>query len=88
MPKQGFYQGVHNHDVLVDKVHFPKGGKMQISPKLKHYCANKTDIRNQQPRLHRNRLILFGKAGVSKAVPIFYLFLEILKISFKIYLNK
>ena len=35
--KQKFDQGVHDHDVLVDFVHFPEGGKMQISPKLERY---------------------------------------------------
>ena len=34
------------HDVLVDEVRFPKGGKIQISPKLEHYCANQDQIRN------------------------------------------
>ena len=30
-------QGVHDHDVLVDLVHIPEGGKMQISSKLEQY---------------------------------------------------
>ena len=34
------YQGVHDQDVLIDQVHFPEGGKIQIFPKLEQYCAN------------------------------------------------
>ena len=37
-------------------MHFPKGGKMQISSKLEHYHANQDQIWNQRPRLRRNRL--------------------------------
>ena len=36
---------------------------MQISPKLEVCGENKVDIRNQRPRLRRNRLILVEKAG-------------------------
>ena len=42
----------------MDLVHFPEGGKMQISPKLRFV----NQIRNQQPRLRRNTLFLVGKA--------------------------
>ena len=63
-------QGVHDHDVLVDLVHIPEGGKMQISPKLEVYRANQDQIRNQRPRLRRNTLILGRKEGVfSPVVP-------------------
>ena len=34
------YQGVHDHDVLVDIVHFSEGDKMQLYPKLENYHAN------------------------------------------------
>ena len=37
-------QGVHDHDVLVDLVHIPEGGKMQISPKLELCRANQFGI--------------------------------------------
>ena len=36
---------------------------MQISLKLEVCGKNKVDIRNQRPRLRRNRLILVEKAG-------------------------
>ena len=35
--QNNFDQGVHDHDFLVDFVHIPEGGKMQISPKLQQY---------------------------------------------------
>ena len=59
------------HDVLVDLVHISEGGKMQISPKLELCRANQDQIRNQRPRLRRNRLFLGRKAGggVSRPVP-------------------
>ena len=60
--KKFFDQGVHDHHVLVDLVHIP-GGKMQISPKLELYRANQDQIRNQRPRLRRNRLFLGRKEG-------------------------
>ena len=56
-------QGVHDHDVLVDLVHIPDGGKKQISPKLELCRANQDQIRNQRPRLRRNRLFLGRKEG-------------------------
>ena len=56
-------QGVHDHDVLADLGHIPEGGKMQISPKLELSRANQDQIRNQRPRLRRNRLFLGRKAG-------------------------
>ena len=56
-------QGVHDHDVLVDLVHIPEGGKMQISPKLEVCRANQDQIRNQRPRIRRNTLNLGRKAG-------------------------
>ena len=39
----------NNHDILVDEVHFSKGGKIQISPKLDLYCTNQDEILNQRP---------------------------------------
>ena len=36
---------------------------MQISPKLEVCGAKEVDIRNQRPRLRRNRLFLVEKAG-------------------------
>ena len=51
------------HDVLVDLVHISEGGKMQISLKLELCRANQDQIRNQRPRLRRNRLILVKQAG-------------------------
>ena len=36
---------------------------MQISPKLEVCGKKEVDIRNQRPRLRRNRLILVEKAG-------------------------
>ena len=59
----GSYQGVHDRDVLVDLVHFPESGKMQISPKLSFCHANQDQLRNQRPRLRMNRLYLGRKAG-------------------------
>ena len=56
-------QGVHDHDVLVDLVLISEGGKMQISPKLEVCGQKEVDIRNQRPRLRRNRLFLGRKAG-------------------------
>ena len=56
-----FYQNVHDHDVLIDEVLFPKGGKMQISPILDLSCTNQDQIRNQRPRLRRNELFLDRK---------------------------
>ena len=56
-------QSVHDHDILVDLVHIPEGGKMQISSKLEVYRANQDPIRNQRPRLRRNTLILGRKEG-------------------------
>ena len=56
------YKVYNNHDILVDIVHFSEAGKMKISPKLEHYCANEVVIRNQRPRLRRNKLILVKKA--------------------------
>ena len=47
---------VHDHDVLVDLVHIPEGGKMQISSKLEVYRANQDQIRNQRTWLRRNTL--------------------------------
>ena len=35
--KKKFDQGVHDHDILVDLMHVPEGGKMLISPKLEVY---------------------------------------------------
>ena len=62
--------GVHDHDVLVDLVHISEGGKMQISPKLELCRANQYQIRNQRPRLRRNRLFLGRKeGGFSRQVP-------------------
>ena len=49
---------------LVDQVQFPEGGKMQISPKPGPCSENEVDIRNQRPRLRRNKLILVEKPGV------------------------
>ena len=68
--KKKFDQGLHDHDVLVDLVHFPEGNKMQISLKLEQYCANQDQIRNQTPRLRRNTLFLGRKAkSFCKVVP-------------------
>ena len=39
-------------------MHFPEGGKMQLSPKLELCRANQDQIRNQRPQLRRNRLFL------------------------------
>ena len=44
-----FDQGVHDHDVLVDLVHIPEGGKMQVSQKLELCSENQDQIRNQRP---------------------------------------
>ena len=44
-------------------MHFPEGGKMQISPKLEVCGTNQYDIRNQRAELRRNRLFLGRKAG-------------------------
>ena len=45
--------------------------KILISPKLEVCGENEIDIRNQRPRLHRNRLILVEQAGGCKGVPKF-----------------
>ena len=46
-----------------------------ISPKLEVCGAREVDIRNQRPRLRRNRLILVEKAGgVCKGVPNFLIY--------------
>ena len=50
------YKMYNNHDVLLDIVHFPEGGKMQIFPKLDLICTNQDQIRNQRPQLRRNTL--------------------------------
>ena len=57
------YKVYKDHDVLVDKVHFPKGGKMQISPNLDFICTNQDQIRNQRFRLLGNSLYSDRKAG-------------------------
>ena len=51
--QNNFDQGVHDHNVLVDLVQFPEGGKMQISLKLSFCRANQDQIRNHRPRLRR-----------------------------------
>ena len=45
-----------------------------ISPKLEVCGAKEVDIRNQRPRLRRNRLIVVEKAGggICKGVPRHY----------------
>ena len=48
-----FDQGLYDHDVLVDQMHFSEGDKMQISPKLDFSCTNQDQIRNQRPRIRR-----------------------------------
>ena len=53
-------------------MHVPEGGKMPISPKQEVCGAKEVDIRNQRPRLRRNRLILVEKAGGCKPVPNFF----------------
>ena len=58
------YKVYKDHDVLlVDEVHFPKGGKMQISPNLDFSCTNQDQIRNQRPRLRGNSLYLDRNPG-------------------------
>ena len=54
--------------ILIDLVHIRQGGKIVISPKLKLFDANEVDIRNQQPRLHTNRLFLSRKEGGGKYI--------------------
>ena len=46
--------------------------EIPLSPKLEFSGVNEVDIRNQRPRLRRNRLILVEKAGggFSLGVPI------------------
>ena len=39
-----FNQGEHKYVVLVDEVHFPEDGKMQIFTKREHYFANQDQI--------------------------------------------
>ena len=49
--------------------------EIAISPKLKVCGAKEVDIRNQRPRLRRNRLILVEKAGgggFCKPAPTFF----------------
>ena len=53
-------------------MHFPEGGKMQISQKLELYRANQYQIRNQRPRLRRNTLFLGRKAGVAMHLGVFH----------------
>ena len=48
---------------MVDVMQISIGGKMQISPKLELCRANQDQIRNQRPRLRRNRLFLGRKEG-------------------------
>ena len=42
------YKLYKDHDVLVDEMHFPEGGKMQIFSKLDFICTNQDQIRNQR----------------------------------------
>ena len=63
------YKVYKDHDVLVDEVHFPKGGKMQISPNLDFICTNQDQIRNQRFRLLGNSLYSDRKAGGSVGAP-------------------
>ena len=56
------YKVYKNHNVLFDVVHFPKCGKMQISPNLDFSCTNQDQIRNQRPRLRGNSLYSYRKA--------------------------
>ena len=42
----GTDQDVHNHELLVDKVHKVEGGKIPISRKLDFFCKNQIQIRN------------------------------------------
>ena len=58
------YKVYKDHDVLVDEVHFPKCGKMQISPNLDFSCTNQDQIRNQRPRLRGNSLYSDQNPGV------------------------
>ena len=53
---KNYDQGVYEHHVLVDLVHIPENGKIQISPKLDHYHSKQDQIRNQRSRLRRNTL--------------------------------
>ena len=51
---------------------------MQISLKLVFCVANEVDIRNERPRLRRNRLILVEKAGgFCRPVPVFHIYSKI-----------
>ena len=61
---KNFDQGVDDHDVLVDLVNIPEGGKIVISPKLELCRANQDQIGNQRPRLRMTTLFLGRKAGV------------------------
>ena len=46
--------------------------------KLDLCSANKVDIRNQRPRLRRNRLILVNKAGgFCRTAPVFHIYSKI-----------
>ena len=47
-----------------------------ISPKLEHYGANTVYIRNQRPRIDRNKVILVEKAeGVVNSFEIYIIYL-------------
>ena len=54
---------LRRYDVMVDVMQISLGGKMQISLKLELCRANQDQIRNQRPRLRRNRLVLGRKEG-------------------------
>ena len=64
-----FDQGVHDQDVLVDEMHFPEYGKMQISPKLDLYSTKQDQVQNQLSLLRRNTRFLGRKARGSAVVP-------------------
>ena len=51
------------YDVMVYVMQISLGGKMQISLKLELCRVNQDQIRNQRPRLRRNRLFLGRKEG-------------------------
>ena len=54
--------------------------EISLSPKLELCRANQDQIRNQPPRLRRNRLFLGRKAegGVSRQLHIFYILILII----------
>ena len=70
------YKVYKDHDLLVDEVHFPEGGKTPISPQLDFSCTNQERFGIQRFRLHRNTRFL-GRKSVGGFLYQYLIFVEI-----------